>query len=92
MIRRTGKIFQIIVKNAGLGPMIVTDIRIVKEGVDDDITGCPKKFKKKILSVNEEMVGFETETGAAAPLTKIIVEFRDIYDKEYSFSENLETP
>jgi len=94
-IRRTGKLFQVIVKNAGLGPMIVTDIRIAVEGIEgsgvekDAGIQVKKEFKKMILSVNEENSVFET--GAAAPGTKIIVEYRDIYDKAYIFSENLET-
>jgi len=86
-LRRTGTLFSVIVKNAGLGPMIVTDIRIGTEGGDADGADRQKKFKKMILSVNEEMTVLETE--ASALCTKITVEFRDIYDKEYFFSDTL---
>ena len=88
-LRRTGMLFSVIVKNAGLGPMIVTDIRIGTEGGYAAGADRQEKFKKMILSVNEEMTVLETE--AAALGTKITVEFRDIYDKAYFFSENLET-
>jgi len=97
-IRRSGKFFSIIVKNAGLGPMIVTDIRFAEEGNggveggDDASVERQEKFKKMILSVNEERSVFETWDSAAAvaPGAKITVYFRDIYDKKYSVSENLE--
>ena len=93
-IRRMGTLFSVIVKNAGLGPMIVTDIRIAVEGdgeAEKTDAESKKEFKKIILSVNEERSVFETEIEAAAsaPGLKITVEFRDIYDKEYFFSESL---
>ena len=83
-IRRAGKLFQVILKNAGLGPMIVTDIRIDVAGADRQ-----DKFKKMILSANEEAAVFES--GVIAPGSKITIEYRDLYDKEHTVTENLET-
>jgi hypothetical protein len=93
-VLRTGKLFQVLVKNAGLGPMIVTDVSIAEESsaVHDAGAECREKFKRMILSPNEERSVFETESPAFAvdPSRKITVEFRDIYDREYSLSEKLD--
>lgn len=73
----------IVVKNAGLGPMMVDDIKS-----EDGVEMCNKRF---VLTANEEIVvvdfGEKNENNGS---TKIKVSYHDIYEKKYEIeSENI---
>jgi hypothetical protein len=72
---------RLIIKNAGLGPMIVDRVEVIRT------TGISDRKIKTALSPNEECLVFEEKRTSIEAEATIRINYHDIYGKKYQIEE-----
>jgi hypothetical protein len=72
-----GKSIRFIVKNAGLGPMIIDRVYIRSSSKNEELNN------KIVLATNEESIIYEENNDENSNSTSIRIMYHDIYEKKY---------
>jgi hypothetical protein len=76
-----GNCIQFIIKNAGLGPMIIDQIEIESNSRSEELK------KRIVLAPNEESIVYEEHNDGDIESTSIRILYHDIYEKKYVIVE-----